>query len=109
MLNGASDRTHRITLRRPDIVADGYGGQKRAFSNYATRWAQVKPPAYREQQAQGAPMSREEIVVEITPADNAVGRGWRLLWQNHEYAVTTTDNTYRERTLITAKRLNPGE
>lgn len=72
MLNGASDRTHRITLRRPDIVADGYGGQKRAFSNYATRWAQVKPPAYREQQAQGAPMSREEIVVEITPADNAV-------------------------------------
>lgn len=51
----------------------------------------------------------EEIVVEITPADNAVGRGWRLLWQNHEYAVTSTDNTYRERTLITAKRLNPGE
>lgn len=109
MLNGASDRAHRITIQRPEVVADGYGGQRRTFCNYATRWAQVKPPAYREQQAQGAPMSREEIVVEITPADISVARGWRLLWQNQEYIVTSTDNTYRERTLITAKRLNPGE
>lgn len=109
MLNGASDRTHRITLLRPQIVADDYGGQKRAFIEYMARWAQVKPPAYREQQAQGAPMSREEIVVEITPADFLVARGWRLRWQNQEYIVTSTDNTYRERTLITAQRLNPGE
>lgn len=109
MINGASDRTHRIKILRPQVVADGYGGQKRAFEDYMARWAQVKPPAYREQQAQGAPMSREEIVVEITPADFNIARGWRIIWQNQEYTVTSTDNTYRARTLVTAKRLNPGE
>ena len=34
MINGASDRTHRIKIQRPQIVADGYGGQKRAFEDY---------------------------------------------------------------------------
>ena len=109
MINGASDRAHRIAIYRPEAVADGYGGQQRSFALHAERWAQVKPPAYREQQAQGASMSREEIVVEITPADAQVERGWQLIWRKTKYAITSTDNTYRERTLITAKRLNPGE
>lgn len=109
MLNGASDRIHRIKLLMPEIEADGYGGQNRKFTLYKERWAQVMPPTFREQQAMGAPVSRETITIEIRPADKTIKRGWRVNWQHDDYDIRAVDNTYRERTLIVAQFYERGE
>ena len=109
MLNGASDRIHRIKLYRPVQEKDGYGGQNCSYELYKERWAQVMPPTFREQQAMGAPVSRETITIEIRPADKNIQRGWRISWGKDMYNIRSVDNTYRERTLVVAQFYNVGE
>lgn len=105
----ASERQHRIKIYRPVQSPDGYGGYHAEWQLYMERWAQVMPPAFREQQAQGAPMSREQIQIKLQPPDKNIVRGWKIEWQENSYSIDTSDNTYRERTLLVAHTLNPGE
>lgn len=109
MINGATDRQHRITIKRPETVEDGYGGCSTSYVVHSERWAQVYPPSFKEQLARGAPVSRETITVEIRPADKAVKRGWRIEWQGETYTLTSADNTYRERTLMVAQLYDQGD
>lgn len=104
----SSDRQHRISLYQPVLTPDSYGGQKTEYVKETERWAQVMPPGFRDQQAQGAPMSREQIQVKLTPPDSSIKRGWRLCWQGDSYEITAVDNTYRERTLVIAHALKAG-
>mgnify|MGYP005959030305 CR=1 FL=1 len=107
-MSSCSERQHRITIYKPITVPDGYGGMKTSWELYKTRWAQVMPPAFREQQAQGTPMSREQIQIKLQPPDTLIQRGWKLGWQGNSYSIDTSDNTYRERTILVAHTLNPG-
>lgn len=109
MINGATDRQHRIKIKRPVTSEDGYGGLNTSYEVHSERWAQVLPPSFKEQLARGAPVTRETITVEIRPADKAVKRGWQIEWQGETYVLTSADNTYRERTLMVAQLYNPGE
>lgn len=106
---GCSNRNQRIKIFKPENKADGMGGYNTSYVLYQERWAQVLPPAFREQQAQGAPMSREQLQIKLGPADRQVRRGWRIEWQGETYTVDTADNTYRERTLLVVHTLNPGD
>lgn len=108
-MSNASDRQHRITVYEPVTVDDEYGGKETTYKEHAARWAQVMPPTFREQQAQGAPMNREQIQIKLTPPDKRILRGWQIKWQDDVYEVDACDNTYRDRTLIVAHYLNPGE
>lgn len=109
MINGATDRQHRIKIKRPVTIEDGYGGLSTSYELHSERWAQVLPPSFKEQLARGAPVSRETITVEIRPADRNVKRDWHIEWQGETYVVTSADNTYRERTLLVAQYYNPGD
>lgn len=105
---GCSERNQRIKIIKPANVADGMGGYSTVQELYCERWAQVMPPAFREQEAQGAPMSREQLQIKIEPADKAIKRGWQLEWQGNTYRIDTVDNTYRERTLLIVHTLKAG-
>jgi SPP1 family predicted phage head-tail adaptor len=107
--NGANDRNHRIKIFKPVTAPDGYGGLTTEYELAYERWVQIMPPTYREQEAQGAPMSRETLTIKIQPTHKDLKRGWRLEWQSEIYTVISVDNSYRERTLFVAQRYNPGE
>lgn len=109
MINGATDRQHRIRILSPQTTEDGYGGLATNYVLHSERWVQVMPPSFKEQLAYGAPVSRETITIEIRPADKAIKRGWHIEWNGETYVVTSSDNTYRERTLVVAQFYNPGE
>lgn len=34
---------HRVTVEQPSVADDGYGGQARSWSAFATVWASVEP------------------------------------------------------------------
>lgn len=108
MKNGASDRQHRIKIKNPRVIEDGYGGMNTSYELHSERWAQVYPPSFKEQQAMGAPVNREQITVELRPADKNIKRDWRLEWQGEVYSILYVDNTYRERTLLAAQLYNQG-
>lgn len=107
--NGVNDRQHRIKIFKPVMEKDGYGGMSTEYELLYKRWVQIMPPTFREQQAQGAPMSRETLTIKIQPANKDLKRGWRIEWQGEAYNIISVDNTYRERTLFVAQRYNPGE
>lgn len=107
--NGASERSQRIKIYKPATQADGYGGLVTEYQLSCERWVQIMPPTYREQEARGAPMSRETLTIKLQPADKELKRGWRIEWQGEAYSVISVDNSYRERTLFVAQRYNPGE
>lgn len=109
MINGATDRQHRILIKRPQMLDDGYGGRSTEYVLHMERWAQVLPPSFKEQLAYGAPVSRETITIELRPTDKAIKRDWKIEWQGETYVVTSVDNTYRERTLIVARLFNVGD
>lgn len=98
---------HRITLFRPVVIDDEYGGQRTDMEDAGQVWAELFQTNYREQQAQGAPMAREQLRFRIRQRTD-IDRGWIVEYSGQQYIVEVADNTYQDSTTLIAHALNAG-
>lgn len=97
----------RITLLRPILSEDGYGGFHTDYEEEGKIWAQVIQTNYAEQEAQGTPMNREQLRLKIRPRKD-IRRGWRFKLSGEIYEIETVDNTYRDSTTLIVRRYEQG-
>ena len=97
----------RITLQRPITHEDGYGGLETVFEDVGKTWAKVERTDYAEQQAEGTPMNREQVRIRIRPRKD-IQRGWHILLEGDVFVVETSDNTFRDNTMLILRHYEPG-
>lgn len=98
---------HRITLFKPIVTEDVYGGQRTDPESAGQVWAELFQTNYREQQAQGAPMAREQLRFRIRK-HREVDRGWSIEYNGQQYLIEVVDNTYSDSTTIIVHAFNAG-
>lgn len=86
---------------------DRHGGMKTNYVSEGFVWGEVMRTDYEAQQAQGTPMSREQLRFKLRP-NKDIQRGWLLLYQGERYVVDVVDQTYRDNTTVIVRRYEQG-
>lgn len=97
----------RIELLHPMVAEDEFGGMKTEYTSEGFIWAELKRTNYAEQEAQGTPMSREQLRFYTRPLMK-IKRGWIVVYDSERYIVDTVDRTYRDSITIIVHRYEQG-